>query len=381
MASTDHSPPFYERRWFQGAVAVVGLAAAIWALVGAPKPWQVAADLSSTKLPLSDTEIVLDASSAMAGRFGDGTKLDAAARAVGQYVVPFNNEGLALRRAGGGCSEPGELLVDFGDDHSDDVSEAAAEQRPAGRSNVAYAVRAAVDDFTAERFHGSQSSKRILIFMGGEDECAEDATEEIRDELDRSGISAVFRVVALKVSGKALKRLKDFEKELAPYADVEIRTPDTEGQLEEVIEEEEEEVAAVDAGESEAAGGEAEEPEPEEENSSGEESEEESGEEGSGEGGSGEEVTPEEESPPEEEPEKPAEEEAPEQESSEESSPEPEAGATSSRTAGRPDYAMLARFVELYFAAHLDPAVGEGSAEQDGAVALVDGDWAGKLGA
>jgi hypothetical protein len=34
-------PPFYERRRFQGIVAVVGLLGAVWGLSGAPPPWRI----------------------------------------------------------------------------------------------------------------------------------------------------------------------------------------------------------------------------------------------------------------------------------------------------------------------------------------------------
>ena len=251
MADLEQKPSFYERRWFQGTVAVVGLATAVWALVGAPTPWKVATSLSSNKFALVNTEIVLDASSGMADSFGERTKLEAAAEAVGQYVVPLHNSGLALRRAGGSCSESGDLLVDFGADHNDDVTDAAAEQQPAGSSNLIYAVRAAIDDFAAERFRGPSSSKRILIFMGGEDQCAEDAASEIRHELDGTGIDAVFRLVALKVSKSQLEGLEAFREALRPVADVEIRTADTEEQLDDVMQQEEAETA--EAGASAAA--------------------------------------------------------------------------------------------------------------------------------
>jgi len=234
---------FHERRWFRGVVALLGLATAVWGFLGAPRPWQVATDLTANELPLSNTEIVLDASSPMARRFGGQTKLEAAAEAIERYVVPLSNEGLALRRAGGGCDESGELLVGFDDDHQDEVSAAAAAQGASGRSNIAYAIRAAIDDFSSDRFQGPASTKRILVFMGGSDQCAEDPSDEIRSELQRSGIeNAVFRLVALKVSGKEQRRLRDFKQELAPYADVEIRTPDTAQEFEEIVEVEAEEV-------------------------------------------------------------------------------------------------------------------------------------------
>jgi hypothetical protein len=364
MADSQKTPPFYEQRWFQGAVALIGLATTIWALVGAPKPWQVAADLSATKLPLSDTELVLDASSAMGESFGHRSKLDAAADAIGQYVVPLSHEGLALRRAGGECDEAGELLVDFGSGHSDDVQEAAAEQQPEGSSNMSYAVRAAIDDFTAEGFrNGPSAEKRILIFTGGEDECAEYATDEIRDALQQSGIETVFRLVALGATKKEEHRLEAFKRALAPYADVEIRAPSTEAQLEEVMRQET--AAATESAvpeEEEAA-------EEREEEASGEQ-EEETTEEEEEETNPEEETAPEEESTSEEEI-APGEEIAPDEGPSKE-----EATAEESSGAAVLPGPMFACFVELHPATDLHPAFGCRVAEENRAVALVDRDLA-----
>lgn len=241
MADADRKPPFYERRWFQGAAAVIALIAGVWALTS--KLWDTAASISEDKIALVNTEIVLDASAAMAEPFGGGTKLDAAAKAIETYVTPLENDGLALRRAGGSCSDKGDLLVNFGAGNGDEVVDETADQVPTGQSNMVAAVRAAISDFNEEQFHGSSSTRRIMIFMGGEDECAEDAANEIRDDLAGRGIDAVFRVVALKVSSEEMEGLESFKQALAPYAEVEIRPADTDEQLEEVMEEESEEAA------------------------------------------------------------------------------------------------------------------------------------------
>lgn len=275
MADADRKPPFYERRWFQGAAALIALIAGAWALTS--KVWDTASSLSADQIALVNTEVVLDASAAMAEPFGDATKLDAAAKAIGTYVAPLSNDGLALRRAGGSCSDAGELLVDFGSGNGEEVVETTAEQVPAGRSNMVAAVRAAISDFGDPAFHGSSSTRRVLIFMGGEDECAEDAASEIRDDLAGTGIDTVFRVVALKVSPEELEGLETFKQALAPYAEVEIRTADTDDQLEEVMEEESEEaeqagIAAEELQSLTLPGSESE-PEPEE----GEETETEAG--------------------------------------------------------------------------------------------------------
>jgi hypothetical protein len=248
MVNPVQKPPFYESRVFQGVVAVIGLLTAIWAFVGAPRPWQVVTNISATTVPLSNTEIVLDASAKMATPFGRETKLEAAQMAIGRYVAPLSNEGIALRRTGGSCGESGDLLVGFDNDHGDDVRESALEQRPAGRSNIANAVRAAVDDFRTDSFSGPDSTNRILIFISGEDECSPNAGEEIREELDQSNVDTAFRFVALRPSGAEMKRLKDFRDELGPSVDAEIHAADSEKQLKDVVHRE-----AKDAVEASAA--------------------------------------------------------------------------------------------------------------------------------
>jgi len=267
--SPEERLPFFESRTFKGMVALVGLAAAVWGLSGAPKPWQVASDLAATEKPRSNTAIVVDASAAMGAGFGqDGrTKLDAAVDAVREYVVPFDSEGIALRRAGGTCEESGQVLVDFGAHHTDDVSEAVGGLEPAGKSNLGYAVMAAIDEFNAsDRFAGPPSSKRVVVFTGGGDQCLEeDAAERIERELERTGIDAVFTLVALRVSEHEKKRLKAFSKALGKRADVEfVDTPDELDESMERVKEravnETESAAASSAGESEEPASSEEEP-------------------------------------------------------------------------------------------------------------------------
>jgi tetratricopeptide (TPR) repeat protein len=229
--------PFYEhRRWLAG-MAVLTAVTAVWALIGAPTPWKIFDDIFSSELPGSNTEIVLDASAAMGDPFGSsGTKLDAAADAVGSFAVPFTNEGLALRDFGGGCDEAGELLVDFGEDHGDDVRDAAAEQQPGGDSNLANAVIAAIDDFAdVERFPDPDSPKRVVVFTGAVDDClGESAAGEIRREVERTGIDAVFKLVGVKVSAEDRGRLRSLRNGLG--ANAEVVFADTEEELTEVVE-------------------------------------------------------------------------------------------------------------------------------------------------
>jgi hypothetical protein len=315
MEQPTPQPPFYEQRWFQGAVALVGLLTAIWALVGAPKPWSVAHDLTATKVPLSNTEIVLDTSAAMAKPFGKGSKLDAAKDAIAKFSASTSNTGLALRQTGGGCYEDGKVVIGFGAGHGDDVREAAANAQPSGVSNVISTVSGAIDEFTLGRFRDSSSTRRIVVFMGGEDRCAQAEGEEIRDALDGMGVDTTFRMYGLGLSKGEAKTMNRFVAEVEPSARVEFVPVENERQLADAVEREAKEIdagevptaAALVAPEIEGGGAEEEETEPE----GGEqtEAEEET------------EATPETEEPTEEEPSEVPEEEA--KEAVEESSVEP----------------------------------------------------------
>lgn len=237
-------PPFYEHRGFQGAVAVIGLLTAIWALVGAPKPWSVAKDLSESKLPLSNTAIVLDTSAAMAKPFGDGTKLEAATDAIAKFAASTNSSGLALRRTGGGCYDDGDVLVGFGGGHGDDVQEAASEARSGGVSNVINTVRGAIDEFTQEGFRKESSTRRVVVFMGGEDSCIEAAGEEISGALAGLGVDTTFRMYTLGLSQGEVENMKHFRAEIADYAKVEVVHVENKEELEEAVGQEAEEMAA-----------------------------------------------------------------------------------------------------------------------------------------
>ncbi|HVD41345.1 MAG TPA: vWA domain-containing protein [Solirubrobacterales bacterium] len=242
MSTGEERGPFWERGWFKGVVAVVGLVAAIWALIGAPRLWDVVAGAFSTDPPVSYTEVVLDTSSAMGEEFaGNGeTKLDAATRAIRQAVGELDNEGLALRRTSSECGGSSELVVDFGSDQADEVAGTAQEQQPSGSPNLTSAVIAALDDFkTPERVDGPPSTKRVLVFTAGVDECFEgDAAEKIGAELEGAEISksSSLTLIALKSSDQDLRRLEELERALRGYAYVESRTPETVDELDEAVE-------------------------------------------------------------------------------------------------------------------------------------------------
>jgi hypothetical protein len=234
MHSNDARDAFYERRWFKGTVAVLGLIGAVVALIGPPKLWDVISDLFRNDLPPSDTEYILDASAAMGEPFGTvegATKLSAAAEAIAQSILPLENEGLALRRLGGTCDETGDLLVDFGAGRNDEVSDAAADQEAAGESNLAQAVIAAIDDFHGDRFPTDRTfTKRIVVVTGTVDNCSGDnAAELIRRRLENAGVELDFTYVGLGIPEADRDRLREIA------GDEDVLFADTEDELAQVV--------------------------------------------------------------------------------------------------------------------------------------------------
>jgi hypothetical protein len=238
MSKAEQAQPFYDRRWFRGTAAVLGIAGVVFGLIGPPKLWDVVADLFSDELPPSNTEIVLDASAEMGVPFGSvegETKLTAAARAAESYVAPHVNESFALRRFGGDCDEAGDLLVGFGAGHGDDLGEAAGGLAATGESNLANAVLAAIDDYNdGERFPAGRTfSKRIVVFTGTADECSgESAAELIRRRLEGTPIQLDFTFVGVGMPEEERDRLRLIARELEGPAIF----ADTDEELAEVVE-------------------------------------------------------------------------------------------------------------------------------------------------
>jgi hypothetical protein len=196
---------------------VVALAVSVAALVGPIRG--AISDLFSSETPRIDTEIVFDTSTAMDVPFGPSgkTKLDAAKDAVADYARPFTNQGLAFRTFGG-CDQNGQLLVDFGANHSDDVAAKAAALQPGGEPDLGDAVRAAIDDFAKLP---SDTTKRVVVFTGGVNQCggAAASARDIKSFLDGSGVSAEFRLVGVSVSPQDKAQLEDLKKALGSTAE------------------------------------------------------------------------------------------------------------------------------------------------------------------
>jgi hypothetical protein len=236
MDDREKRPAFYERRWFQGTVAVVALVTAVWALAKALAP--AVSDLSKTEVASTNTAIVLDTSAAMDSSFGGETKLAAAQKAIEKYTVARSEEGLSLRRTGGGCGESGDLLVGLGTDHGSDVSQEAAALQAGGRSNLTNAVVKTIEELANSKSL-RESTVRVMVFAGGIDECEiEDPAEEIQNALENTDVEARFRLIALRPSEAEEGQLAEFEQALSQFTNAKLRTPQNPEQLGQDIAEE-----------------------------------------------------------------------------------------------------------------------------------------------
>jgi len=248
LASPDQKPPFYERRWFKGTVAVVGLVTAVWAFAEIPKPNKIFNSLvsSTTTVPRVNTEIVLDSSAWMAKRFGKETKFEAVAHAIDGNVADSSRRGLSLRATGGGCGNNGEQLVDFGDHHDDDVRTELARQHPAGNANLVKTVLGAVEDFEAADLK-PDSVGRIAVFTAGRDDCLDSSAREIREALSALGVKTTFHFYALGLSAAEMADMRRLKRELGPEAEVQLEPVKTRAQLGRALWEEGREIKQIEA--------------------------------------------------------------------------------------------------------------------------------------
>lgn len=241
----DRKAPITERPWFKGTATVVAVLVGIATLLGVIAPL-VSGLFEGEAAAVSNTEVILDTSAAMGEPFEDGgkTKLEAAVGAI-RESGERDDEGLALRLTSPECGrEEEEPLVGFGTNHKSEVVSAAEEQRPEGKANITGAVVEALGDFrTNPEFDGPRSTRRVLVFTTGLDECfAGDVAGRIESELKEADVSASFTLIALKASGEELEQLGELEEALkAANAGVETRTPQTPKELEGVVEEVKEE--------------------------------------------------------------------------------------------------------------------------------------------
>ena len=221
MAEPEKKPPFYEHRAFQGAVAVIGLLTAAWALVGAPRPWTVATEITAVETPLSNTEVVLVADKSMGEKFDGTTKMEAAVEAIGVIGRSTSNQGLALRRGGTRCGDPGEQVVGFGSHHGDDIEAAAKDVQPTGQADLSTAINGALDDLEAPSLNQPGARKGVIVFLGGRDKCDDEAIADVRREIEAHGVNPQFKIIALVDSKKEASWVGHLEAGLQPW-DVDV---------------------------------------------------------------------------------------------------------------------------------------------------------------
>lgn len=148
----------------------------------------------------TNIELVLDHSERMREAAPSGaTKLEDAVAELGNVVKPADDGNVGLRTLGGGCDGRGELAVDIGTGHADDIKRAAGDVRPEGAAPLGAAILAAAADLgDTERFPPGVS-RRIVVITAGTDSCARDAAREVRERLDADKLEVDFRLVGVAV--------------------------------------------------------------------------------------------------------------------------------------------------------------------------------------
>jgi hypothetical protein len=173
MSDDKKSPPFYERRLFQGTAAVVALVTAVLALEG--QLGNLFHDLFPSKPPAASwSEVVLDTSAAMGKHFGGRreTKLESAAQAVKTTVGELDNAGVGLRRPPTSCEGSSEQLVDLADGRSDQVVSEARHQKARGNSSIIGAIRGALHEFDQDPMrNGGSKSRHLYVFTTAAPSC------------------------------------------------------------------------------------------------------------------------------------------------------------------------------------------------------------------
>ena len=224
--------PFYQRPWFLATAAVVALAAGVLTLAGGLSG--TLGDLLADEVADYNTMIVLDASGRMRERFGEGrTKYDAAARAVKDYVAPFENQGFGLRTIGGRCPGPGERRVDIAADHGDDVRKAVDEVEPRGEVNLTQTLIAATDDLADGDRVPPGNEKLIVVFTGSGDTCGRGDTATLREQLRQKGVRTILRIVAVDPTRRSVEKLRAMKARLGSAA--ELQVADTTAELDRAV--------------------------------------------------------------------------------------------------------------------------------------------------
>jgi hypothetical protein len=179
--TTQHRPPFFQRRLFLGLMAVLGLAGSVLGIYTGIKPF-----FESKPPPpsLRNTEIILDRSKRMEQRFADGTtKLELARKAVDLILRhEILGDNLAFRALGGPCpgdgSHPPPTLA-FSQDSAARVREKVEGLRAEGEATLVAAIGDAISDFVRDPSFAGRD-KRIIVITGGLDACRRDIVEVVQ---------------------------------------------------------------------------------------------------------------------------------------------------------------------------------------------------------
>lgn len=224
-SATETTQPFYERRLFQGAAAVVALVTALLALVG---PLRDAIDglFPGPSQRSAWTEVVLNTSSVMGERFGRGgeTALESAVHGLEKSVKELDGHGVGLRSTPASCDDQSEKLIDVTEGSPDEVISEAQKQRPSGSASIADAVAGGIQEFEREPMQShAAKSKSLFVFTTASPPCDWDGIheEEARSKLARIDQVGAVEVFALKSQQEQeMAALSDFDGEGSSELDV-----------------------------------------------------------------------------------------------------------------------------------------------------------------
>jgi hypothetical protein len=158
----------------QKALATAATAAGL-AIVGWFVNWGMPrlVDLINPPLeaPVASRLFIVDTSASMEGRLGR-QKFDAAVSEISRYARNTPEVALALRTAGGVCTEGyREPPVTFESDNVDDIRAELAAARPGGPANIVSQIEQGTNDF--QRFDVAKSAQvqSIWLFLGTARDC------------------------------------------------------------------------------------------------------------------------------------------------------------------------------------------------------------------
>ena len=201
--------PVEKKKWYRNTMALVSVIGGSIALAGGAIQL-LQSDPFKPKKVWENIEIVLDRSEAMSKPFENGTKWDAAVKAVNEALNQSSDDrdNLALRGFGGPCDAGNtELAVKFRQNNEGRVRDAVRAMKLGGPTTLASAVIKASADLD-DASHFDDVSRRIIVITAGADSCTPDAAAYISNRLQGKKVNVVFRFIGLDLPADEETKLR-----------------------------------------------------------------------------------------------------------------------------------------------------------------------------